>query len=283
MDFSERQLRAFIAVCDEGSITRAASRLFVSQPTLSRQLTALEETTGVSLLERLPRATRPTAAGRALLDVARAVVAAHDDLDRSVRGVTGGSIGELRVGTLYSLSLGVLPALLSRWRGSHRDVEIALHEYRHQSDLVTALSAGAFDVAIGPLPPGWSGGSAPLTTEEFVVVLSHGRARRGAVDLARLRDDEWVHFAPGNGLGDVLDAACARAGFMPRVALRTEQARAAVEYALHGLGHALAPSNVVPADVTTHTLTDPIRRELHLMWRGAGDPVIRSLVAAAAR
>lgn len=278
MDITERQLRAFIVVCEEGSITRAAARLFLSQPTLSRQLAALEQALGTALVERLPRSARPTSAGRSLLDSARAVVAAHDDLGRSVRRVTSGVIGELRVGTLYSLSLGVLPAFLAAWRARHPQVQASLREFRHQEDLVAALHAGSFDLAIGPIPEGWTGGSSPLTTEDFVVVLSSGAQRDAPVDIAALRDEEWVHFVPGNGLGDVLDGACARAGFSPRVALRTEQARAAVEYAVHGLGHALVPDNIVPPDVTSHPLREPIRREISLFWRGAGDPLIRSLI-----
>lgn len=283
MDVSERQLRAFIAVCEEGSITRAAARLFVSQPTLSRQLGALEQALGVALFERLPRSTRPTTTGRSLLDTARAVVAAHDDLERAVRRTASGAIGELRVGTLFSLSLGLLPSVLAAWRAHHPHVQAVLHEFRHQEDLVAALLAGSFDLAIGPLPGGWTGGSTPLVTEEFVVVLSGGASFDGPLDLAALRDDDWVHYAAGNGLGDQLDAACLRAGFAPRVALRTEQGRAAVEYALNGLGHALVPDNIVPPGVAAIPLREPVRREICVYWRGAGDPLIRSLVATGLR
>lgn len=282
MDVTERQLRAFIAVCDEGSITRAAARLFVSQPTLSRQLVALEQALGVALVERLPRSTRPTTAGRTLLDTARAVVAAHDDLVRTARTVTSGAVGELRVGTLYSLSLGILPAILADWRSQHPRAQAELHEFRHQEELVAGLLAGAFDLAIGPVPEGWTGGRSRLVEEEFVVVLS-GADRRtpdGPLDLADLRDDDWVHFTPGNGLGELLDAACARAGFIPRAALRTEQARAAVEYALHGLGHTLVPRNIVPPHIAAHALREPVRREISVYWRGATDPLIRSLLAS---
>ena len=283
MDISERQLRAFVTVCDEGSITRAAARLFLSQPTLSRQLAALEQTVGTPLIERLPRSVRPTGAGRLLLDSARAVVTAHEDLVRTARHAAGGAVGELRIGTLFSLSLGMLPPLLSSWRIRHPGAQASLHEHRHQEDLVAALLAGAFDLAIGPLPHGWTGGWRRLATEEFVVVLADSaaatRLEHGEpVDLALLKDDDWVHFTPGNGLGDMLDAACLRAGFVPRAALRTEQARAAVEYALHGIGHALVPHNVVPPDVRTHPLREPLQREICVYWRGSSDPLMRSLV-----
>lgn len=284
MDITERQLRAFLAVCEEGSITRAAARLFVSQPTLSRQLAALEQATGVELVERLPRSVRPTTAGRSLIDTARVVVAAHDDLDRAVRRVASGTIGELRIGTLYSLSLGMLPVLLADWRSQHPHAQVGLHEYRHQEDLVEGILGGVFDLAIGPIPVGWTGGRRRLATEEFVVVLANGASgtrKSGPIDLADLRDDDWVHFAPGNGLGELLDAACARAGFSPRAVLRTEQARAAVEYARQGLGHTLVPRNVVPAEVPAHRLSDPVRREISIYWRGVGDPMTHSLVASA--
>jgi DNA-binding transcriptional LysR family regulator len=119
-----------------------------------------------------------------------------------------------------------------------------------------------------------------LSTEEFVVVLSGGEERDEPLDLAALRADDWVHFAPGNGLGVVLDAACARAGFTPRAALRTEQARAAVEYALHGLGHTLVPADVVPSGVSSHALAEPVRRDISVFWRGGADPLTRSLLAS---
>lgn len=278
MDVSERQLRAFIVVCDEGSITRAAARLFISQPTLSRQLAALEHTVGTTLVERLPRSVRPTSAGRSLLDTAHAVVAAHGDLDRAVRRVTSGTIGELRVGTLYSLSLGLLPSVFAAWRAREPHVQVVLHEFRHQEDLVAGLLAGSFDLAIGPVPNEWTGGSRFLATEEFVAVLAGGARFNEPLDLSALRDDDWVHYVAGNGLGDELDAACMRAGFVPRVALRTEQARAAIEYALKGLGHALVPDNTVPSGVSSHRLREPERREICVYWRGTGDPFIRSLV-----
>ncbi|KJQ55919.1 LysR family transcriptional regulator [Microbacterium sp. SA39] len=280
MDVTERQLRAFLAVCDEGSITRAAARLFISQPTLSRQLGALEQTLGTVLVERLPRATHPTSAGRSLIGTARAVVAAHADLEQAAKNVTSGHVGELRIGTLYSLSLGMLPSILADWRSRHPRVQAELHEFRHQEDLVAALLGGSFDVAIGPVPEGWPAGRSRLTTEEFVVVLSGGEERDEPLDLAALRADDWVHFAAGNGLGEVLDAACARAGFTPRVALRTEQARAAVEYAVNGLGHALVPDNVVPSGVASHALAEPVRREISVFWRGGADPLARSLLAS---
>lgn len=283
MDITERQLRAFVAVCDEGSITRAAARLFLSQPTLSRQLAALEQAVGTPLIERLPRSVRPTGAGRGLIDSARAVITAHEDLARAARYTTSGAVGELRIGTLFSLSLGVLPTLLSSWRARHPSAQASLHEHRHQEDLVAGLLAGSFDLAIGPLPHRWTGGWNRLASEEFVVVLADGSAVPGLqphdpVELAALKDDDWVHFTSGNGLGDVLDAACLRAGFVPRAALRTEQARAAVEYALHGIGHALVPDNVVPADVPAHPLRHPVERDICVYWRGASDPLMRSLV-----
>jgi DNA-binding transcriptional LysR family regulator len=280
MDMTERQLRAFIAVCEEGSITRAAARLFVSQPTLSRQITALEQALGTVLVERLPRATHPTSAGRGLLDTARAVVAAHDDLERAARNVASGDVGELRIGTLYSLSLGMLPSILADWRSRHPQVQAELHEFRHQEDLIAGLLGGSFDLAVGPVPDGWTGGRSRLSTEEFVVVLLGGAALDEPLDLATLRADDWVHFASGNGLGAVLDAACARAGFTPRATLRTEQARAAVEYAVNGLGHALVPDNVVPPGVVSHRLLEPVRREISVFWRGGADPLTRSLLAS---
>lgn len=279
MDASDRQLRALLAVHDEGSITRAASTLFVSQPTLSRQLAALEAAAGSALVERLPRGARLTVTGRALLPFARQIVTAHDDLTRAATAVTSGFAGELHLGTLTSLSLGVLPGLLGRWLAARPDVTLHLIEHRHRDDLAAAVRDGQIDLAIGPAPANWEGSAEHLLVEEFVVVGCDDDEPDGTtVDLRALEHRSWVHYPVGNGLGDVLDQACLRAGFAPRVALRTDQASAAVEFATHGFGPALVPDTIVPAHVRSFRAENPIRRDIVVFGRGPSDPLSRSLV-----
>src|SRR5688572_24156907 len=110
-----RQLEYLVAVVDEGSFGRAAPRLYVSQPTLSQQIRALEAEVGGPLLERLARGVRPTPAGEALLPPGRAALAAAERARRAARMVLNLEAGELEIDTIGTVALGMLPRVLRRW------------------------------------------------------------------------------------------------------------------------------------------------------------------------
>ncbi|XRQ09142.1 LysR family transcriptional regulator [Actinomadura welshii] len=255
---SLRQLQYLVTVVDEGSFTRAAEALHVTQPALSHQIRALERAAGAPLLERLPRAVGLTPAGRALLPHARAALSDAAKAETAVRQAAGLAAGELRLATVYSISIGVLPAALRAWSRRYPGIDVRLFEHRHADELAAAMTAGQADLAVGPLPSGWSGPVRRLGTEEFVVAVpaDDPLAVQGAteVGLGALRDRRWVHYAPDNGLAAVLDRACLDAGFRPRTAVRTEQTASAPILAAAGLGPALFPANLVPDGYEGHVL-----------------------------
>ncbi|MEU6970313.1 LysR family transcriptional regulator [Kitasatospora aureofaciens] len=293
-----RQLEYLAAVVDTGSFTRAAEQLHVTQPALSHQIRALETALGGPLLERLPRSVRLTPTGRAVLPHARAALAEADRLQAVARRATGLEEGELEVAAVYSISLGILPPVLRAWHRRHPGVRIRLREYAHADRLQEAMAAGRADLAIGPAPEGWEGPIRELGVEEFTVVLaaddplasdfraddglcagrregrSEGRTA-GSVALGALADRAWVHYAPDNGLADLLDQACARAGFHPRAAVRAEQTSAAPLLAAAGLGPALVPADIIPPQFDGLLLRPdpPIRRTLTAYTRTRPDPL----------
>jgi DNA-binding transcriptional LysR family regulator len=278
MSVSLRQLEYFVTVVDEGSFTTAAARLHVSQPGLSHQIQALERQLGGPLLERLPRGVRLTPAGRIALPHARASLAHAERAAAAAQRASGIDAGELHVGTLFSISVGVLPPALATWRRRYPDVQVRLVEFRHTNDLIAAMEAGQADVAVGPTPPGWDGPVREIGAEEFVVAAAPGTQLPGTgetVSLAGLADRDWVHFTPPSGLADVLDAACAAAGFTPRAAVRTEQAPSALNLAHAGLGVTLLPGNVVPAAFggVLRRPDPPVGRPLAAYTRVRPDPV----------
>ncbi|MFE6055613.1 LysR family transcriptional regulator [Kitasatospora sp. NPDC056446] len=274
-----RQLEYLVAVVDTGSFTRAAEQLHVTQPALSHQVRALETAVGGPLLERLPRSVRLTPMGRAVLPHARAALAEAERLHAVARRTAGLEEGELDVAAIYSVSLGILPPVLRAWRRRHPGVRIRLREYPHADRLQAAMAAGRADVAIGPAPAGWEGPIRELGVEEFAVVLPADdpladRAAR-TVALAELADRDWVHYAPDNGLADLLDHVAAQAGFHPRAAVRAEQTSAAPLLAAAGLGPALVPANIVPPHFDGAVLRPdpPIRRTLTAYTRTRPDPL----------
>jgi len=285
MSVSLRQLEYFVTVVDEGSFTTAAARLHVSQPGLSHQIQALERQLGGPLLERLPRGVRLTPAGRTALPHARASIAHAERAAAAAQRASGIDVGELHVGTLFSISVGVLPPALATWRRRYPGVQVRLVEFRHTNDLIAAMEAGQADVAVGPTPPGWDGPVREIGAEEFVVAAAQGTQLPGTgetVSLAGLADHDWVHFTPPSGLADVLDAACAAAGFTPRAAVRTEQAPSALNLAEAGLGVTLLPGNIVPAAFcgVLRRPDPPVRRPLSAYTRVRPDPITAAFLDA---
>ncbi|MFH8387581.1 LysR family transcriptional regulator [Kitasatospora sp. NPDC018058] len=275
-----RQLEYLVTIVDEGSFTRAAERLHITQPGLSHQFQALEREIGGPLLERLPRTVRPTPAGRAMLPYARAALAEADRATTAARRAAGLATGELHLATLYSISYGLLPAALGAWRRRHPGVRVRLFEHRRADELAAAMNAGQADIAVGPPPLGWEGPVRHLGTEDFLVVTcADDPAARSdhapRIKLADLAEREWVHFTPDSGLADVLDQACGAAGFRPRVAVRTEQAPAAANYAATGLGPTLVPANTIPPHFNGAVLrpVPPVSRPLTAYTRTTPDPV----------
>jgi DNA-binding transcriptional LysR family regulator len=287
MAISLRQLEYFVTVVDEGSFTRAADALHVSQPGLSHQIQALERELGGPLLERLPRKVRLTPAGRTTLPHARASLAHAQRASSAARRASGVETGELHVGTLYSISTGILPGALRTWRHSYPELQVHLVEFRHTDDLIAAMEAGQADVAVGPTPIGWDGPSREIGVEEFVIAAAPDAAvpcDPPRVRMADLADREWVHYTQPSGLSDILDRACASAGFQPRLSVRTEQSPSALNLARAGLGLALVPGNIVPPQFDGILLRpDPaVRRPLSVYTRVRPDPITAAFVAAIA-
>jgi DNA-binding transcriptional LysR family regulator len=154
--------------------------------------------------------------------------------------------------------------------------------------MAAAIHGGEADVAIGPQPPAWAGAVEHFGDEEFVVILPADDPLAGAssaLDLARLSERTWVHYAPGHGLAEVLDEACAAAGFVPDVAVRTEQTATAPILAAAGLGPTLVPTSIIPRHFNGRIRrTAPrIRRPIVAYYPDSPDPLTAAFVTTATR
>jgi DNA-binding transcriptional LysR family regulator len=279
-----RRLASFLAVVEEGSFTRGARRLGISQPSLSQHVRLLEAEVGGPLLERLPRSIRLTAAGRALLPDAQAAVRAAERAGNAARMALGLEAGELEVATLLSMAVGILPHAIALWLERRPGITIRMREYTHRALLEEDVRSGVGDIALGPVPADWKGPVERLGFEELVVVLPAGDPLAGETSarLDSLADRQWILFQPGHGLTEVVDAACRRAGFQPRVAVRTTQVEAATRLAAAGLGPAMVPDNVVSPDLepTVVHLDPPVLRELAAYTRSEWSPLASAFLEA---
>lgn len=146
-----RHLRYFVAVAEEENVTRAASRLHVSQPALSRQIRDLEEEIGFLLLERSAKSVRLTEAGRTFLDEARKVLQAADNAVKTARAKAAGAQGEVHVGYAPSLTIQILPRALRRFQAQFPRVRVRLHDLSTE-EIVKQLHTGKLQLALTVQP-----------------------------------------------------------------------------------------------------------------------------------
>ncbi|WP_432021510.1 LysR substrate-binding domain-containing protein [Streptomyces sp. 1222.5] len=132
--------------------------------------------------------------------------------------------------------------------------------------------------------PAQLGGDRATPGRRGVFLVTHPADPRtspaGGVPLIDLADREWIHYTPDSGLADFLDGACARAGFQPRVAVRTQQATFAANFAAAGLGIALVPGNVLAPEFRGRLLRPepPLLRTLAAYTRGEPDPITHTFL-----
>ena len=249
---SLRQMEYLLAVVKEGSFTRAAQRLSVSQSALSHQVKALERSVGQPLLERLQDSVRLTPMGRAYLP--HAVATLHNVQEAWNVGQPGEKADpiSLRVATVYSITLGLMPPVIRAWQRSYPGADVEVLEFENFDEMTERMALGVVDIAVGPLPPRWRLPACELGTEDLVIVLAAddplvtGARRR--VRLAELADRPWVLYTAENGLTPIVAQACARAGFSPRPAVRPHHTATALQLAAVGLGPALVPRGIVGSD-----------------------------------
>ena len=248
---SLRQFRQFLAVADAMSFRLAAERLHMAQPPLTAAIRQLENDLGVRLFERTNRVTGLTAAGRVLQDEARRTIAQAERAVALTRQAGAGMIGSLRIGFVASAVRHVLPPLIADFRDTHPGVSLVLEEATTARQ-VAALLEDRLDVGIVVLPLPASGepriATHLLMKSRLVAAIParHDLARGSAkpLPLASLAGEPWILYpeAEGPGLYAAILAACAKAGFTPRVAQRAVQMETVLGLVAAGLGVALVSS-----------------------------------------
>lgn len=245
-----RRLRYLVAVAEEGHITRAAERLGIAQPPLTRQIRSLEAELGVTLFERLPRGVVATEAGRAVVEEARDVLARAERIPETARRAARGEQGRLAVG--YTSSAAFHPFVTQQiraFRQARPGVVLALAE-DGTPELVAGLKAGRLDAAfLRSASTDMSGLSIePLLDEKMVVAVpaDHPLAGEGKVALEDLAEETFVFYRrpTGPGLYDAIMAACLAAGFSPTVGQEAPRMASTLSLVASGLGVAITPASM---------------------------------------
>jgi DNA-binding transcriptional LysR family regulator len=286
LDVHLRDLRALIAIADEGSVTAAANRLYLAQPALSKRLIALERDVGATLFDRLPRGVELTEAGLALLAAARDAVTAWDQGVSALQRLSAS--GELVIGMQTAVGRGLQRRALVRFRELAPDVLPSLRLV-FWDDPTAGLADGSSDVAFIWLPGPVDGlDCLPVAAEPRLVALpaDHRLAALERIPIGELLDERFVALpAAAGNLRAFWLAEEHRAGRPAVIGAVALTADTALEAVAAGLGVVLIAAGNVPLYDRPGVITRPVDgltdATLALAWR-ADDrrPAVAAFVRA---
>lgn len=290
--FELGQLRCFVAVAEELHFSRAALRLNMTQPPLSRQIQLLEHALGVRLFDRTRRSVRLTSAGRAFLAEARYLLQRAEGAALAARRAGRGDAGSVVIGFISAASYGFLPRIVALAHAELPDVELVLKEM-HTVEQVEDLTARRIDLGLVRLPLDRRGVEAlRVVREPFVLALPRGHAlaaRRRALTIRALDGERFIMFgsAMGPTFHELLTGLFRSAAVMPDIVQHVGVTHTALALVGAGVGLALVPESAQslrfdgvvfrPID-----LGPGIAAELHMIWRpdneNAALPAVRDLI-----
>jgi DNA-binding transcriptional LysR family regulator len=288
MDVDTRLLRYFAAVAAEGNLTRAAQRLYVSQPALTKQIKQLESQLGVRLFSRSWAGMTLTAAGQALADRAPAVLAEWEQALAETKAAASRETLVLRVGFMSSAANEATQEIIAAFGRRRPGWRVDLQQAAW-SDATAGLASGDVDAALLRLPfPGQDEvRTEVLLTEPRWVALpaTHPLAGRDRVDFRELRDEPFVAAPEETGWWrDYWLATAERQGHPVRIGYVTDQPDAWLAAIANGYGIALAPESATRyyarPGITYRPVTGVSPSQVCVAWPPANDtdPVVQDFV-----
>ncbi|HEY5856800.1 MAG TPA: LysR substrate-binding domain-containing protein [Aldersonia sp.] len=287
--FSLARLTCFIAVAEELHFGRAAERLHMTQPPLSRQIQQLESELGVQLVDRSSRSVSLTAAGAAFLPDARRIVNLSESAVLSVRRVPAGELGTVVVGFTGASAHAVLPRLLTGAREKIADVKLVLREMV-TSQQIEALTNGELDLGlIRPIltRPGIS--TRPIHHERLIAALpeAHPLAAEEHLTVEDFDDQPVVMYSPVDAryFHELLISTFTIVGASPRYVQYVTQVHTMLVLVRSGLGMALVPASaetMKPEGVVFRQVTAVRDRpvQMNAAWRSdSANPALHRLMA----
>ena len=243
-----RHLRYFLAVGEVLSFTKAAAKLRLAQPSLSRQVQDLEDEIGVDLLKRTRRGVTLTAEGKLFLEEARKILKQTDESVEKVRALTRGQYGEMHVGYAAAPTVEILSPALSAFQKAYPRVNVVLHDLS-RNEVIEGLQNGTLELAVTPIAEGSAVAGIEheiLRTYPFSVALgaSHRLARLKAIPLEKVALEPLVGLrrkdAPG--FHDVLARMFGPSAIKPRLAVECDTVSSLITAIETGRGIALVTS-----------------------------------------
>jgi len=238
-----RRMRVLREVARRGSFSAAAEALSFTQSAVSQQIAALEREAGAVLVERGARGIRLTEAGEAVVRHTDAILARLEEAESELEAIAGLRGGRLRLAAFESAAATVMPLAIARFTKAHPAVELSM-TLMEPEDALPAMRAGDVDLAItfGAGRPGDREGDGfdhlHLLEDPMYLVLAadHPLANRRSVRLADLAGEAWIGGPADCECNRLINRACARAGFDPRIAFETDDYAAVQGFVAAGVG-----------------------------------------------
>lgn len=266
MDIQE--LEAFWWIAQTGSFNRAAERLYLTQPSVTARIQALEKELGQTLFERRPRGVRLTDAGRVLLPHAERVLQAVRKARQAVTELESATGGTLTVGSALTVSTYTLPDILARFKTAHPLVEVAVRSGRSQQIQQLVLEDTVqLGLVHSPLSPHAEIEAVPLYVEPVVLVVhpGHPLAGRSEVTAEQLAGEPFITSDRATGYWGLVEQFWASSGLVPHVTMELDSIEAAKRMVMCGLGLAMLPQGTVEGELRTHHLVSvPVAGSEHL-------------------
>jgi DNA-binding transcriptional LysR family regulator len=275
-----RHLRYFMAVAENLNFTKAAAKLHLAQPSLTRQIHNLEEEIGVRLLNRSKSQVALTEEGRSFLVDARRVLVLATESVQAVQRLSRGETGQLNIAYSSNFNFELLPETLGAFRLAFPHIALNLFDMT-PAEQFRALEARKIDLGfVGLRPPATTRGlqSASIARHKTVVVLpvKHPLARKRLVNLSELKAMFFVGMSEKThpGFRDWLCETCQPAGFTPRILQDAELEPALITFVAEGLGVALAREHVKTLPhpgVAIRPLAPPVKTDYYIAWNRDND------------
>jgi DNA-binding transcriptional LysR family regulator len=238
-----RRMRVLREVALRGSFSAAADSLSFTQSAVSQQIAALEREAGTVLVERSARGVRLTEAGEALVRHTEAILGRLAEAEAELEDIAGLRGGRLRLASFESAAATIMPLAIARFSKAHPAVELSMTLMEPEESL-PAMRMGDVDLAIT------FGGGAPEDRESdgfehvhlledpmyLVLGADHPLARKRGLRLADLADEAWIGGPASCECNRLLNGACSRAGFAPRIAFETDDYSAVQGFVAAGVG-----------------------------------------------
>ncbi|MBI3153935.1 MAG: LysR family transcriptional regulator [Burkholderiales bacterium] len=282
-----RHLRYFMALADEGNFGRAARRLHISQPPLTRQIRQLEDEFGAQLFERTSKGVDLTEAGHLFREEAARILALAQQAAERTRKAGRGQLGRLDVGIFGSAVLNVIPRLILEFRRCYPEVEVHLHTMTRPEQVV-ALQEGRLTVGfVRVFPDAPEMAVETVLKERLMVAINRDNelSRHREIAVRAFAGQPLILFpsSPRPSLGDHVVALCHAEGFQPRVAQEVEDVVTSIALVSCGFGICVVPECATRLRLP-HVVYRPLKGSEQLIELGCAyrpddrSPILRSFL-----